>query len=514
MKHTIFWVSLIFLSACTTLPLSPEAKEEASLLADYAAISQAQRSSDKSQWDALEKLLSRAPQSVYLRQRLVAQAVADGTPEKAQPYLNFIEQENPSAQDYQVYASYQAAMKDYRGAVASYEKAVAQDPDNDELLYQYITLLAGIDMDKAIEKMEQLAVQNPPSAADVYVEIGRLYARRKNWEQALAYFNKALEKDPDHLNARLGRAGVYEINFQYFLMMHELEEVEKRGYATADIYNRMASFYVLVKDMEKAEKYFLKTYEKDPTNPTACYFLASLAEYNQQYDKAIDYTKSSADYPTTSSKWIQVAFYQEKLEQPGEMLHTLQAAYERFENNVEVGYFYALALNDHKDYATAARVLAKILETSPEYDEARMHYAYALENLKKYKEEEKQLKILLERDSQYAAALNLYAYSLAQRNERLDEAQEYITRALAVNPDDYSFIDTQAWIWMRQGKWEEAEELLLDIPSSVVQRNAEVAYHLGVLRHHQGKREEALQYLQMAKDEWPDAATLFNQLSR
>ena len=514
MKHTVLWVSFIFLSACTTLPLSREAKEESSLLADYAAVSYAQRTGDKSQWDALEKLLARAPQSVYLRQRLVAQAVADGTPEKAQPYLDFIEQENPSAQDYQVYASYQAAMKDYRGAADSYEKAVTQDPDNDELLYQYITLLAGIDLDKAIEKMEQLAAQNPPSAADIYVEIGRLYARRKNWEKAMAYFNKALEKDADNLNARLGRAGVYELNFQYFLMMHELEEIEKRGYATADIYNRMASFYVLVKDMDKAEEYFLKTYEKDPTEPAACYFLAALAEYNQQYDKAISYTKSGADYPTTASKWVQVAFYQQKLNQPDEMLHTLQTAYERFEDNVEVGYFYALALNDRKDYKTAAKVLSKLLETSPEYDEARMHYAYALENLKKYKEEEKQLQILLERNPQYAPALNLYAYSLAQRNERLDEAQGYISRALAVNPDDYSFVDTQAWVWVRQGKWAEADELLSSIPLPVVQRNAEIAYHLGVLRHHQGKREEALQYLQMAKDEWPDAATLFKQLSR
>ncbi len=514
MKQTVLWVSFIFLGACTTLPLSQEAKEEASLLSDYAAVAYAQRTSDESQWDALEKLVERVPQSVYLRQRLVAQAVADGTPEKAQPYLDFMEQEEPSAQDYQVYASYQAAVKDYQGAASSYEKAVTKDPDNDELLYRYITLLAGIDVDKAIEKMEQLAAQNPPSAADIYVEIARLYARRKNWDQSLAYFKKALEKDPDHLNARLGCAGVYEINFKYFLMMHELEEVEKRGYATAEIYNRMASFYVLVKDMKKAEEYFLKTYAKDPTDPTACYFLASLAEYNQQYDKAIEYTKSSADYPVTASKWVQVAFYQEKLQQSDEMLHTLQAAYERFEDNVEVSYFYALALNDHKDYTTAARVLSKIVQRSPEYDEARMHYAYALENLKKYKEEEEQLNILLERNAQNAPALNLYAYSLAQRNERLGEAQEYITRALAVSPDDYAFLDTQAWIWIRQGKWEEADELLSSMPLPVVQRNAEIAYHLGVLRHHQGKQEEALHYLQMAKDEWPAAAKLFQQLNR
>ena len=294
-------------------------------------------------------------------------------------------------------------------------------------------------------------------------------------------------------------------------MLHELEELENLGYANAETYARMGSVFLLVKDIPKAEQYFLKTKEADTHNPSAAYFLALLAENRGNYAGAISYLKDSADYEKTASYQLQVSFYQQRLNQPQESIRTLSQAYKNFPDNVEIGFFYGLALNDADSYAKAAQVFKEVLKSRPQYHEARLHYAYALESLKKYKEMEKQLKQLLAEQPKNAAALNLYAYSLAQRGIRLNEAEEYIARALAIVQDE-AFIDTQAWIYFKQGKLDQALDLLRSIAPKTVEQNAEIAYHLGAVLAAKGETEKALPYLEKSRTQLKEAEKLYQQI--
>lgn len=515
MKKISILASVLWLGACTaSLPLSQQGRTEADLMGDFLEVSFAQRETNESQFEALQKLLSREPESAYLKQLLVAQALADGEAEKATPYIDFIQNPEPSAEDWRVYAAYQIAMRDYKGALDSYEKVLKEDPDNEETMSVYVSLLAKTSPQKAVEKMEQLAKQNPLFASEIYTGIAILQADQQNFKQMHESLNKALAQDPQNARALWWRAQLYEKEQKYFLMLHDLEELDKLNMATEEEYNRMAAVYMLAYDFEKAEEALLKAYEKNPSHPQTCHFLAGLAEYNQDYEKAITYTRAAADYSATPGKWLQVSFYQKRLGRTKEMLDTLKEANRRFDGNVELGFFYGLALSDAKKYKEAAQVLQKVVQTSPDYEEARLYYAYALESLKKYNEMEKEVDTLLAANPANAPALNLLAYSLAQRGVRLDEAQEYIARALAVNPDDVSFLDTQAWVFIKQNKWEEADELLSSLTEEEITDNAEIAYHMGYLRWKQGRREEALRYLEKAKDQWPDAKKLYGQLSK
>lgn len=514
MKKILLIIGIASLSACTTIPLSRQGREEADLLGDFVDISLAQRKGRESQFEELQNLLARVPDSVYLKQLLVAQAVADGEASKASPYADFIQAPDPTAEDWRVYGAYQASTGDYSGAISSYENALADDPDNEASWVPYINLLARIAPEKAVEKIEQMAIQNPYSSSELYTEIARFYLYQQNFEKAFTYLNKAVEQDPQNATALLWRSRLYEQSQQYFLMLHDLEELEKIGGASWEEYDRMAAIFLLSQDFERAETYFLKAYHKNPKDPNACYFLSALAEHRQDYEQAITFTRAAADYSTTAGKWVQVSFYQKKLGQSAEMLQTLKEAYHQFEGNVEIGLFYGVALNDEKKYKEAARVLAQVVKTSPDYDEARLQYAYALDSLKRYDEMEKELQVLLTHQPSHAAALNLYAYSLAQRGIRLEEAQNYIGRALLVEPDDISFIDTQAWVLLKQEKWEQAESVFSALSEEEITAHAEIAYHVGYLRWKQGRPEEALHYLKMAKDDWPDAKTLYQTLTK
>ena len=141
-----------------------------------------------------------------------------------------------------------------------------------------------------------------------------------------------------------------------------------------------------------------------------------------------------------------------------------------------------------------------------------MQYAYALDGLKKYKALEEQLEMLIGENPQNAAALNLYAYSLAERGVRLNEASGYAARALAVSPQDASFIDTMAWIYFKQNKPDLARDLFTSLDTETFSANAEIAYHYGAVLVALGQQTEAKKYLELARREIKAAEKLYKKI--
>ena len=56
-----------------------------------------------------------------------------------------------------------------------------------------------------------------------------------------------------------------------------------------------------------------------------------------------------------------------------------------------------------------------------------------------------------------APALNSLGYTLADRGQRLPEAVGFIERALKVDPDNPSYLDSLGWALFKQGRAAEAE---------------------------------------------------------
>ncbi len=503
------WVLLSMLGVTLqvgALPLSQEARQEAALFYTFLQAAYAQRNADPARFSLLQKALSKEPDSWYIKQQLVAEALAANVVSLADPYADFIETAGEDADAWSVYGAYQWTKENVPEALRAYEKALELEPDDERILFQYVTILAATDPQKAEAELKELARTRPNYAPEIYGEIGRMYLYHRNYPAALQAFDKAVSLDPENPQPRLGRATVYEKTSRYFLMLHELEELEKMGYATAQMYAQMGSVYVLVKDFPRAEAYFLKAKELDNGNIAAGYFLSALAEQQGDYPRVISYLKDTADYNESPTKQIQVSYFQRKLNQDEESFKTISQAYKKFKDNNEVAYLYSVALYERKEYRKSARILMPLVEKLPDNQDVRLQYAYALEGQKKYKEMEKQIALILEQNPQNAAALNLQAYSWALRKMRLDEAAEYSARALAVVPQDVSFIDTQAYIFYLQGNYVGAADLIKSIPYEVFETNPEMAYHAGLIYVAAGQTEQGRQYLQLAADGgWKDA---------
>lgn len=495
-----YWIiGLLFVSTWVqALPLSKEGKKEAALFNDFLQATYAQRAADPQRFALLGNLLEQAPDSAYLKQLMVAESLVVDVPELAQPYADFIEQAQDDPEAWFVYASYQLQQNHVEQALQAYEKALELDPDDERVLSQYIALLAATDPAKAENTLLGLLQSHPDSAVDIYREIGRMYMYHQKYPQALEAFNKAIELDPRQPQLRVERAGVYEKTSQYFLMLHELEELEKMGYVTAQTLAQMGSVFILVSDYAQAEKRFTQALALEPDNIPANYFLAMLAQQRGNYAQAISFLKNSADYEKSAEKQVQVSYCQRKMNQPQASFQTISHVYRLFGQDSEVTYLYAIALYEQGKYAQSARILKSLVEKAPQEEQVRLKYAFALEGQKKYRALEEQLTILLEQNPRNAEALNLYAYSLALRGERLDQAADYIARALAIYPKDISLIDTQVWVFYRQGKYQQAADLLQNFTPQIYQENPEIAYHAGMVYAALGQKSQAKPYLQLA----------------
>ena len=514
MKFGFIVLGMCLALQATALPLSRQARQEAKLLNTFLEASYAQRRGDSARFELLQRTLAQDPQNAYLKQQLVAEALAASAPRLAEPYADFIEGMQDDAEAWMVYAMYQWNKKDVAAAVQAYEKALELEPENEQIWYQYVVLLAGTEPDKAIEKLEELAQERPSLAPEAYMEAGRLKAYQHQYDKALAYFDKSLALDSSSVQPLVGRAHVYEKTNQYFLMLHELEELEKRGYTTPQTLVQMGSVFVLVKDFPRAQHYFLKAKALENNNISANYFLAVLAEQEGDYKSAANYLTDSADYASSATKQIQVSYYLRKANQTEESFAIIRRAYQQFPDSAEAAYLYATALFEQKKYAAAAKILAQLVEKYPTNQEIRLQYAFTLEGQGKYRLMEENIHLLLEQEPHNAAALNLLAYSLALRNTRLEEAAGYSARALSVWPQDASLLDTQAWIFYLQGKYAQAADLLKAIPEESLQAYGEMAYHAGMIYQAQGDIARARRYLQLAIDSgWKPAKKALKKLN-
>lgn len=166
------------------------------------------------------------------------------------------------------------------------------------------------------------------------------------------------------------------------------------------------------------------------------------------------------------------------------------------------------AVTEHADDVQAHLTLAEILQDAARADEADQVLDQAaerfpteisvpfqrgalLEQRKDYSRAEVAFRQALAQDPLHAPSLNYLGYMLAERGERLDEAVSLVERALAIEPDNGSYLDSLGWAFFKQRKLDKAEPLLRRAAEQAP-HNSVVQDHLGDVLWAAGNRQEAV----------------------
>ncbi len=238
--------------------------------------------------------------------------------------------------------------------------------------------------------------------------------------------------------------------------------------------------------------------------------LGQVAEFLERYNEALEWYRG---VPGGPQRWVARL-------RAANVLHELKRGDEAFKSLRELqsdasapdearrdGYLMEAALRQ-KDTDLAGELDAYERGLAGFPDESEILYARALswERRDNIARAEADLRKILVAEPDNVAALNALGYTLADRTTRYQEALELIDRARTAEPNNAAIVDSYGWVLYRLGRVDDA---LVELRRAfALQKDAEIAAHLGEVLWRAGKREEARKYLDEARKLDPESRAL------
>lgn len=245
-------------------------------------------------------------------------------------------------------------------------------------------------------------------------------------------------------------------------------------------------------------------------DPQRRLLLGQIAEFLDRFEEALDWYRG---VPGGEQRWVarlrsaNVLHELKRGEEAYQALRDLQADAAAPEDARRDAYILEAELrNKDKDDAGELDAYARGLAAYP--DDPNILYARALgwERRDDIARAEADFRKILVADPDSTAALNALGYTLADRTTRYQEALELIDRARTAEPDNAAIIDSYGWVLFRLGRREEALAELRRAYS--LQKDPEIATHVGEVLWSLGRKAEARRYFEEARKLDPDNRAL------
>lgn len=251
-------------------------------------------------------------------------------------------------------------------------------------------------------------------------------------------------------------------------------------------------------------------------NPSRRLLLGQIAEFLKRYDEALEWYRG---VPGGQERWVaqlraaNVLYLLKRNDEAYAAVRKLQSDAGADEAVSRDAYLLEAELRTKdKDDAGELAVYARGLAAYP--DDGALLYGRALawERRDRIDRAEADLRKVLVADPENVAALNALGYTLADRTTRYTEAIELIDRARAADPGNAAIIDSYGWVLYRLGRNQEA--LVQLRRAYTLQKDPEIAAHIGEVLWMTGSKEEARKYFDESRKLDPENRSLRRALSK
>ena len=358
-------------------------------------------------------------------------------------------------------------------ALGETEKALQLRPDWEAAALIRTQLQARQSPATAIDSLQDF-IKRYPDARDARLALARLLISEKQYDAARSQFDRLIKDNPDNPEV------IYPV------AMLALQQ--------GDIATGRAQLERL-----------LHTDISDKSTPH--FFLGQIEQDEKKLDAALDHylqVTSGEQYIAARSRAAQILLQQGKNEEARTLLHETRGSSNA--ERTQLTMAEAQLLREAGRHAEAFTLLETALKNQPDSPELLYESALTAERLGKPEVLEAHLTRLLKIAPEHAHALNALGYSWAERNIRLPEAHELISRALSLMPEDPFIMDSLGWVLYRQGKLGEALTTLQRAYS--LKADPEIAAHIGELLWAMNRKDEARRLLSEAARQNPDSEVL------
>lgn len=268
------------------------------------------------------------------------------------------------------------------------------------------------------------------------------------------------------------------------------------------------------KDGQTAKSYFTELLRTGDPAQQVGYFMGLAEEMNGNIDAALVWFASvpadSQRFDSAQGRYINLLAEQGNVDKALKHLELMRQ--QRPGQAREFYLFEAAFLQEQGMQKQAMQLYGEALQRYPNDFELLYSRAMLAESMGDIAQLEADLRQILEKDPDNTQALNALGYTLTDRTDRHQEALRLIERALELKPGDPFYLDSLGWVHYRMGNLQLAERYLRQ--AVAVQPDAEFNAHLGEVLWQQGKKSEAKQVWQKAKQQDADNKVLNETLKR
>jgi tetratricopeptide (TPR) repeat protein len=231
-------------------------------------------------------------------------------------------------------------------------------------------------------------------------------------------------------------------------------------------------------DYDKAIATFDEAHKLAPSDATVTAYLAQANLSAKKYGAVIEITrKARADNPDElrfASLEAQALRQSGKADEAVAVLQNFAKQQDKPEAYVALAQIYS----DTKRGADAVKVLQDAQAKFPGDTTIGFELGAVFDKQKKFADAEAAFRQVLQKEPDNAPALNYIGYMLAERGERLNESVDLLKKALAIEPDNGSYLDSLGWAYFK------SDQLTLAVDN--LQRAADQLKANSVIQDHYG----------------------------
>ncbi len=323
-------------------------------------------------------------------------------------------------------------------------------------------------------------------------------------EQAFEPVQQYLARSPEDLDAHIGFAQLLADSGNADEAAEQLEVIYNNFPGDADALYTAGLLALELRRIDNAERYLSSVAALDKHQDEANFYLAQIADSKSDYQIAIDRyreVQGGEQYYSAQIRAAELHGLVGEVEAGRELLTQLKSGTSDRTTTIELINAESRLLTFDGQYEESLQLLSDGIKQYS--DETGLLYSRALvaERLNNRAVFETDLKRIIDIQPDHSHALNALGYFLTNRNERLDEAEEYLLRAHELSPDDAAITDSLGWLYYQLGRYVESLQLLKQAYAALP--DPEIAAHLGEVLWVSGDQEQATKVWQEALRETP-----------
>lgn len=328
---------------------------------------------------------------------------------------------------------------------------------------------------KAEENYEKLFALDSNNALG-QLSIIDFYRKKMDYDNAFKYIRKVIHNPGIEFNAKVMifvsmLNNPKEVNI-YFQQIKEHLLLLKDNYPDKkEAHTLFADYLIRMNQLEEAETELEKIIQNFNVNPVVWEQLLSIYSYQNNYEKLYTVSRTAIDsFPEHTLFYLFNGISGNQLKKYNEALESLKSGLKIIDNNPDLEIdFYTF--------------LAETYNELEAYDKSDYYFDLVIQN-----------------DSNNLYVFNNYAYYLSLREEKLEYAEQLSRKTIEAEPDNFTYLDTYAWILFKQEKYQDALYYIKRAYDSGGFENPVIVEHFGDIQYYSGNTDQALKLWELSKD--------------